>query len=385
MMLRRVLPLLLFAGAIIISSANILTKYVGGATLLLYSLAVLLGVWALGAWGLPLLRRLPERVSITLVGFVVVGVTVTMVLLYPLANSGRLGPGSDRDEALDQATTSLLRGEYPYYQLTYLNNPITPMPGALLLAAPFVFLTGSSIWQIPLWLLAFVIVLRRWFFDSRLLLLLLLSIFVLAPKVDHEIVTGGDFVTNAMYVLVAFVLLIESAAHPRPLYRLLAAVLVGITLSSRMNWLPLLPLLAVAIAERSNWRTALWTLGVAGVAFAAVTLPWYLYDPTGFSPFHTANKLRLLNMVIPYAAEITLVIVGLLSLWLAWRQKGYLAFFVNCAIIQAIPVIAGIVIPIPILGLDFTYGTRYGSTYILFAAVAYWLWIAQQKRTKIEA
>ncbi len=184
-MVRRVLPLLLFAVAIIISSANILTRYVGGPTLLLYSLAVIVGLWTLERWGLPLLQRLPYRAATAMVASVVIGVTVILLVLYPLANSGRLGPGSDRDEALDQATTSLLRGEYPYYQVTYLNNPITPLPGALLLAAPFVALTGSSIGQIPVWLAIFMLVLRRWLFDDRLLLLLLLSFFVLAPKLDH--------------------------------------------------------------------------------------------------------------------------------------------------------------------------------------------------------
>ncbi len=374
-MARRVLPRLLFAVAIIISSANILTKYVGGATLFLYSLAVVAGLWGLERWGLPLLRRLPARTVTLLLGLVVVGITTVMVILYPLANSERLGPGSDRDEALDQATLSLLQGDYPYYQVTYLNNPITPMPGALLLAIPFVALTGSSIWQIPVWLIVFMMVLRRWLFDSRLLLLMLLSVFVLAPKVDHEIVTGGDFVTNAMYVLAAFVVLIESVTHPRRLFRVFAAILVGITLSSRMNWVLLLPLVAAAIAERTDWRTAFRATGLAFLTFLLVTLPWYLYDPAGFSPFHTANKLRLLNQVTPYAAELTLGLTGILTLFLAWRQKGYLSFFMNAAIVQAIPVIAGILIPIPLLGLDFTYGTRYGSTYILFAAVAYWLWI----------
>lgn len=377
---RRVLPLLLFAVAIIISSANILTKYVGGPTLLLYSLAVVVGLWGLERRGIPLLARLPQRVTAVLPWLVVLGVTVIMTSLYPLANSGRLGPGSDRDEALNQATTTLLNGEYPYYQVTYLNNPITPMPGALVLAAPFVWLMENSIYQIPFWLAIFVIVLRRQFFDDRLLLLLLLSVFVLAPKVGHEIITGGDFVTNAMYVLVAFVVLIESAARGRLLYAVLAAILVGITLSSRMNWLLLIPLLGAAIAHRTNWRTATWILGVVGLAFAAITLPWYLYDPAGFSPLHTANKLRLFNQVMPYTTEITLLLAGVASFWFAWRLKSYRDFFVGCAVVQAIPVMAGILIPIPLLGLDFTYGTRYGSTYILFAAVAYWLWIREQQK-----
>jgi hypothetical protein len=370
---------LLFAFAIIISSANILTKYVGGPTLWLYSLAVIVGLWLLERWGLPWLQRFPERVSTGLVVSVIVGVTVILALLYPLANSGRLGPGSDRDEALDQATTSLLRGEYPYYQRTYLDNPITPMPGSLLLAAPFVAL-GSSIWQIPVWLIAFAVVLRRWFFDNRYVLLLLLSLFVLAPKVDHEIVTGGDFVTNAMFVLVGFVLLIESAARGRPLYIGLAALLVGVTLSSRLNWLSLMPLLLAAVAARSSWRTALWAVGLALMAFAAVTLPWYLYDPAGFSPLHTANKLRGLNGLMPYTAEVTLVLTGITSLFLATRQRDTLDFFRNAAIVQAIPVLAGIIVPTPTLGTPYlTYGTFYGSTYIFFAAVAYWLWVARQR------
>lgn len=380
--MRRVwLPLVLFAIGLIVASANVLTKYgavyVGESAVFLYSAYVVLGLWLLTQWGRPVLARLPDRVVAGAIAIVLLVITVLLVVLYPRANSGELGPGSDRDEALNQATTSLLRNEYPYYQVTYLNNPITPLPGALLLAAPFVLL-GNSIYQIPFWLAVWVMVLRRYVMDSRSLLLLLLSVFALAPKVGHEIVTGGDFITNAMYVMVAFVVLMETTTRHHRAGMVLSAILVGITLSSRLNWLFLVPLLAAALAERRDWRTAIGLIAIAGGTFTAVTLPFYLYDPAGFSPLHTANKLGQMTTIGPY---ISLLLTGAAAVLLAWRQRGSDTFFRNGAIVQAIPVAIGVVVPFWTLGyLNLTYGTRYGAIYILFAAVAYWKWEATHER-----
>src|SRR6266550_3138545 len=44
-------------------------------------------------------------------------------VFFPIAKSGVLGPGSDRDDALNVALRALLHGSYPYYAETYLGNP----------------------------------------------------------------------------------------------------------------------------------------------------------------------------------------------------------------------------------------------------------------------
>jgi hypothetical protein len=80
---------------------------------------------------------------------VLVVLAVTL-FIYPKANIHTPMRGSDRDDALLDATSALLRGEFPYSRPTYLGNPITPLPGALLLAVPFV-LAGNAALANALW------------------------------------------------------------------------------------------------------------------------------------------------------------------------------------------------------------------------------------------
>ena len=68
---------------------------------------------------------------------------VAFGVIYPIANRGVSG-GSDRDEALNIAAAALWRGENPYYQRTYLGNVVSPLPGAILLAEPFVAIGNSA-------------------------------------------------------------------------------------------------------------------------------------------------------------------------------------------------------------------------------------------------
>jgi len=104
------------------------------------------------------LRRLDaepaEPTSARLVLLMTLLLIAAFIVLYPVARSGLFGPGSDRDDALNVALQALLSGHYPYYAQTYLGNPPTPMPGALLLALPF-FALGTSAWQNLFWLPVF--------------------------------------------------------------------------------------------------------------------------------------------------------------------------------------------------------------------------------------
>jgi hypothetical protein len=72
--------------------------------------------------------------------------TAALAILYPVAQSGVLGRGSDRDEALALGIQAILDGRYPYYERTRFGGRPTPMPGALLLGAPF-HLAGSVVAQ----------------------------------------------------------------------------------------------------------------------------------------------------------------------------------------------------------------------------------------------
>ena len=93
------------------------------------------------AWALaPAERRRTEPPWHLLIG---VALCVLFAVAYPVATSGLFGGGTDRADALDVTDAALLAGRPVYDTLTYLGNPPTPLPGAVLLAAPF-HLIGSG-------------------------------------------------------------------------------------------------------------------------------------------------------------------------------------------------------------------------------------------------
>ena len=67
-------------------------------------------------------------------------IVVAFFVLYPVANTHAPGTGSDDDDALNLGALALLTGRFPYSQTTYLGNALHHLPGAFVLAVPFVIL-----------------------------------------------------------------------------------------------------------------------------------------------------------------------------------------------------------------------------------------------------
>ena len=129
-----------FASALLLPSTPIFYRYFGTAGVVAYLVAALCALWLLVNRVRDVLPGLSAKLDDRRFWFLTVATLLVLLALflvvYPIANSGTLGEGSDSDEALDMATRGLLRGEYPYHQQTYLDNPISQMPGSLFLAAP---------------------------------------------------------------------------------------------------------------------------------------------------------------------------------------------------------------------------------------------------------
>jgi hypothetical protein len=321
------------------------------------------------------LARLTDRqiIGLALLTFVLIG--IAFLIVYPIANSGVIGGGSDNDEALNVATTELLHGRYPYSPRTYLGNPISPLPGALLLAAPFVLL-GNSAYQNIWWLLVFFAALKWYLRGWRPALWLLWNILILSPIVLYLIMIGSDYIANTLYVLVFIQWLMASVSQSAPGRRasMLPAILLGIGLSSRANFLLVLPLVVLALARNVGWRTAIGLTLLTIAAFAAVTLPFYLYDPRGFTPLHTIDELEPLQAVLPAANWLIPAATGLLALVLAIVQprRGRLAIlFRNCAIVLALPVWCGIVLTSIRFAQPYFGYASFGVFYLFFGAAAF--------------
>lgn len=322
-----------------------------------------------------LAQKLAERQVTWLMVATVLGLLIIFMIVYPLANSSVPGKGSDRDEALNTATTELLHGRYPYRPVIYSGNPITPMPGALILAAPFVLL-GNSAFQNFFWLLAFLFTMRSYFRYGLQALVLLWLLLLLSPVVIHEIVTGGDLLANSIYVLLFSYWLVALAprASVSSASKLLLAALFGIGLASRATFLVLIPLIFVSLAKSTSWRTALLYCTTALLTFALLTVPFYLYDPAGFSPLHTVTKLEQFRQTLPFAGAIIPGIALLLAV--------ALSIFRSDDSLQRLMENGTVVLALPVLGAAFLQalnGERpwytwagLGISYLFFGAVALW-------------
>lgn len=129
---------------------------------------------------------------------------------YPIANSGRLGGGSDCDEAQIAGTLLLFSGENPYDFRTQFGNRISPLPGALLLSFPM--LQASNI---------FWLALCPW-------------IVLLNPRIWHCLAIGSDYPANTIYCLLVILWFIKKRDT-------LSGICLGIAMASRPNfwfWLP---------------------------------------------------------------------------------------------------------------------------------------------------
>ncbi|MFZ2486852.1 MAG: hypothetical protein WAZ19_01920 [Anaerolineae bacterium] len=368
-----------FALSLLIPSTAVFQKYLGITGVVAYITIAFFALLLFAKYRyIPgkLASKVTEKQTSWLAVMTVVIVLIAFVVVYPVANSGIVGGGSDGDEALNTATTELLHGRYPYYPRTYLGNPISPLPGALLFAIPFVLL-GNSAYQNFFWLIVFIIAMKSYLKDGYLALLLLWVIFALSPIVLYQFLIGSDYISNSIYILLLMLWMVTSISqtHLSSWKKALLAFLLGIGLSSRANFILLLPLIFSAMVQQVGWRSATKYTAITIITFVVITVPFYLYDPQGFSPLHTANKLGQFQSIIPLAGLVIPLSTGILALTLAFFQSKSRNFSIllrNCTIVLAFPVLCGILFSMIKSGkIDLSFAS-FGTFFLFFGAVAFW-------------
>ncbi|QHN05303.1 hypothetical protein FTO74_02970 [Granulicella sp. WH15] len=256
---------------------------------------MLLGILfiALGMYWLERLNQQQRQISTGWFLLLFLILTTAFAVLYPISLKHTLNSGSDREDALRIELNAVHHHQYPYDTHTFLGNPPTPLPGAVLLAAPF-FAFGHIAWQNFLWLALFFIFTIS-FFRYRATALLFLAVFLLlAPANLSDFTSGGDYLTNFFYLAIAVALFIRSL--DRTFYVCIpAALFLGVTLSSRIVYaLILIPLLALTLQRTSRSRT-IALFAIILIAAAAITLP--VFTPHAFTHLlqqldQNASKLR---------------------------------------------------------------------------------------------
>jgi len=166
---------------------------------------------------------------------------------------------------MNVAVFEMLHGRFPYYARTYLGNLIHHLPGALWLAAPFAML-GTSALQNLFWLALFFFVLRRELDDSFAALRWFWLMLIGSPVVLHQLITGTGHVANAIYVMLGLWWLVRAEE------KLLPAAFWGLALSSRANFLFLIPPACGWLAQRHGWKAAVRLAMVTCIVCAGFSL-----------------------------------------------------------------------------------------------------------------
>jgi hypothetical protein len=356
--------------SLMVPSTGLVQKYLGlpGVGAYLLGAGCLLAIAARA----PIQRRLdglPRQRVWALLALTLAGLLAVVLVAYPIVDAWP-GGGSDGDNALRLAGGELLHGRYPYYPRTHLDNPISPLPGAVLLALPFVLL-GNVALQNLFWLALFTFALAAYWQDPRPALFLLWVALALSPAVMYALVAGYDYLANSLYVLLFSVAILRYVprSEVRPAVKLVPAALLGIGLSSRANMLLVLPLLVAALARSAGWPIALRTLAITLATGVLVTAPFYLYDPAGFSPLHTVGELGRFGAVLPGAGLVVPALNGLLAVGLALGARAEPGDFLRrSALALAFPVAVGIVLASLATGhLDFGFAL-FGLFFLFFGA-----------------
>jgi hypothetical protein len=343
---------------LVFPSSFVVHKYLGWVGTIAYAVVVAVIV----ALRPRVSRHLSTRSLAWLVLLMSVLITIAFLVIYPIANTHTAGTGSDDDDALNVGARALLAGGFPYSRTTYLGNALHHLPGAFVLAIPFVML-GTSALQNFCWLPLFFVAVKVEA-DSRTALELALLVLALSPDVLHEVVTGTGYVSNAISALLGLWWLVRTT------HRAAAAIAWGLTLASRANFLFLVPLAFGHLHQRAGWRTACRALALTCGTAAALTLPFYIYDPRHFGPLEGANRLLVFNLLLPHLGVALIVLMAVLAIALSFTRMDRAALFRNCMLVQAFPVIAGVVLAaVRDRHVNLVYA-RYGSFFAWFALMA---------------
>jgi len=354
-------------------SSGVVHKYTGTAGLLAYLLGVVAIIVLLQRFGLPFAKWWRKHSALTAIA-AFIAFAACFAIIYPMENFKGPGKSSDRDQGLNIAAGRLMHGENPYYRDQPDAGPLSVLPGSIIIASPFVA-AGNSAFQNLFWLTAFVVFTAFLFNDRMIALILITMSLALSPSAMHEFISGGDLMTNAIFVAIFSILALRAwTSEPKHRgWRWVVLLLMGLALASRPNFLFILPLFGALLWRETTFGKAITASSVALLAFCLVTLPFYLSDPDGFTPLVARAKIEIPGMpwasVAVIAMTAILTIASSLALLLRKNDNPTTAFARQCALVILAPMLGMVVLQSISSGLpDFGFMVdRFGLMYLPFA------------------
>ncbi len=345
--------------SLVVTSSFIVQKYSGWGGLIAYAAVAAAAIARAPA----LTSRISDRNVVRLSLITVVAACIAFATVYPIADVRAPGVGSDDDDALDLGAAAMLHGRFPYAQTTYLGNRLHHLGGSFVLAAPFAAL-GASALQNLFWIPLFFVAAGAEMQDRRRALTLAWLVLALSPATMYEIATGTGYASNAITVVLGLWWL------TRTRHRAAAAAAWGVALASRANFLFLLPLAFGWLRQHVGWAAAARATACACAVVAALTLPFYLYDPRAFTPLEAADRLLRFDALAPHLGVALAGAIVALAIALSLAKMDASALFHRCAWVQAFPVAAGLALSsVQEHRLTLWYA-RYGAFFAWFALMA---------------
>ncbi len=309
-----------------------------------------------------------------------IALTVGFIILHPFEDNRGPGKSSDRNEGLELAVRRMTEGKSPYYPARVFPGPLSVLPGSIILSAPFVAV-GNSGYQNIFWLAVFLAAMAWRFRDKALALILFIVPLALSPAAQYEFISGGDLITNSIFVGIFALLALESWSNPGKLgwLRWGACILLGLSLASRANFILLVPLFGAALWRITGPRVAIAATSIVILTTLATCLPFYLQDPSGFTPLGSSRKLGIVNDALPWAGTamigMTMIaaMAGTIFILIGKRDEPVSSFFRGCAWVTLTPMVCAVLLSSWVHGkLDFGFlHDRFGLMYVFFALLGW--------------
>jgi hypothetical protein len=237
---------------------------------------------------------------------VMIVLAILTVTFYPLADAlkNQMG-GWDQDDCLKLGVENLIQGQNPYRDRSYFGNPCSPGFGAFVIYLPFVLAGLLSLAPI-VWLAVSRDLVGRWV-QNKVQAALFFLIIASSPMTLELLVNGSDIVFMALGIVFS-ALGVQFALRKGGLAFLgIAAVLVGLVASMRVNFLLLVVVTKVFVFFKTKFGGMLFGL-VASVVSTLPSALTYLSDPSGFTPLHLVGKSQAIVPPVLY------VVIGFLML-----------------------------------------------------------------------
>jgi hypothetical protein len=111
------------------------------------------------------------------------------------------------------------------------------------------------------------------------------------------------------------------------------------------------------------------------MTFAGITIPFWLYDPQGFSPINIQySKVSQFESILPFTGISIPFTGGLLAILLAYRYSdgSYVNLLRNSAIVQMFLVFCTVILLLTQVGFEGLVWTGYGVFFLPFGVFAFW-------------